>query len=491
MREGRRNPGAQTYQAASRDLNMHRNALGIGKNHLALANILAATFLTVLNSNMVRVAVPQMHHTFGVSVSWLTWVQNGYALVYAVLMPVTGRLGDMYGRRRMFLIGVGTFTVGSLLCTFTWSFSSLIAFRTLQAIGSSCIFPNAVIMACNLYEPEHRGKVLGIWGSVGSVGAVIGPSLGGFLIQFLDWRSVFYVNIPIGIAVFAAALLQLQEGATSEKQPFDYVGSVLLGTTVLSFLLALNLGSDYGWTSPHIVILLLLGTVQAFLFVRWERRQHPPIVDLKVVSSKPFLVAAFCGMVHMASGQTIGFLMPLFLVSVQGYEPAVMGLMLLPSSLVRIFASPTGGMLSDKYGSRLPVSIGMTAKIVTFYLLAIMTKSSPAWYVWIALLLNGIGGGLVQSPVLNSVLGAHDESERGAISGLFNMTRFIGGMSGTAIAGIMVGDSIPDSSLIPEGPVKGFYHAFLFAAALALLGLALSRMLPDPHSAKRNSMAAS
>lgn len=458
----------------------HHGITRLARN-LALINILAATFLTVLNSNMVRVAVPQMHETFGISYSWLTWVQNGYSLVYAILMPVTGKLGDMYGRRRLFLFGVAAFVAGSVLCTLTWSFLSLIAFRTIQAIGSAAIFPNALIMACSLYGPEERGKILGLWGSVGSVGAVIGPSLGGFLIEFLDWRSVFWVNIPIGILILVAGLFQLKESGTSEQKRFDYPGALAFGLTVLCFLLALNLGNDFGWLSREVWALTGAGSLLALVFVRHERSCADPMIRLDILTSKSFLVAMVCGMIHMYTGQSIGFLMPLFLIGVQSYGPAKMGLMLLPSSLVRIVASPVGGSLSDKYGSRLPVSIGMAVQMVTFYMLAHMTKTSPAWYIWICLLLNGIGGGMIQSPVLNSVIGAHDPKQSGVVSGLFNMTRFVGGMLGTAISGILVGDRIGEASGIPPGPVAGFYQAFMFSCATVLVGLGASRMLADPH----------
>jgi EmrB/QacA subfamily drug resistance transporter len=454
---------------------------------LALANILAATFLTVLNSNMIRVAVPQLQVTFDIGLSWLTWVQNGYSLVYAVLMPVTGRLGDMYGRRRMFLFGVGTFTLGAILSTFSWNFATLILFRAVQAIGSAAIFPNAVIMATSLYAPSERGRILGLWSSVGSVGAVIGPSLGGFLVEYLDWHSVFWVNVPIGIIVFIAGYIQLKETRRGEKKPFDYMGAFLLGLTVFAFLLALNLGNDFGWLSMPIWSLVAVGIVLAVIFVRFERKRPDPMVRLDILTSKVFVVAMVCGMIHMYAGQGLGFLMPLFLVNVQGYSEAAMGMMLLPSAIIRVFSSPAGGSLSDKYGSRPVVMTGMAIQMVTFYLLGILTKTSSAPFIWAALLLNGLGNGLIQSPVLNSVLGSHEASQSGVISGLFNMTRFVGGMIGTAIAGVLLGDEIPNPALIPPGPVQGFYQSYVFSALMMGVGVFAAMKLADPHGKTRRA----
>jgi len=342
-------------------------------------------------------------------------------------------------------------------------------------------------MACSLYPPEERGKILGLWGSVGSVGAVVGPSLGGLLVEFLDWRSVFWVNIPIGLLVLVAGLVQLKESEPGARRRFDYAGAGTFGLTVLCFLLALNLGNDFGWRSPPIWILICIGTVIALVFVRLEKRTPEPMINLRVLRSRAFLVAMVCGMVHMYTGQGVSFLMPLFLVGVQGYGSAAMGLMLLPSSIIRVFSAPLGGTLSDKYGSRVPASIGMSVQIVTFYLLAVMTKASPAWYIWISLFLNGTGQGLIQSPVLNSVIGSYDSKESGVISGLFNMTRFVGGMIGTSIAGILVGDELPDPSTIPPGPVHGFYQAFIFSCATVVVGLVFSRMLADPHGRVANN----
>ncbi len=451
---------------------------------IALVTILMATFLTALNSSMVRVATPMIEETYGTSYSWLTWVQNGYTLIYAVLMPVAGRLGDMYGRRRVFLFGIFVFTIGSVLCTFTWSFASLILFRAIQAIGSGAIFPNAVIMATSLYPSEDRGKILGLWGAMGSVGSVVGPSLGGFLVEYLDWRSVFYVNIPLGIAMFIVATLQLKESELKERRPFDLVGASLFGLTVLAFLLALNMGNDFGWLGWQVWSLVTLGSFFAVAFVQWEKHCREPMIHLDLLFSKAFLVAVVCGMIHMYTGQTIGFLMPLFLVNVQGYGSAMMGLMLLPSAFVRMFVSPYSGSLSDRYGSRLPARIGMCALFITFVMMARLAQASPAWYIGLCLVFNGAGGGLLQSPTLNSVIGSHEKSESGVVSGLFNMTRFVGGMIGTAVAGIQVGEEAVEAveaGVVLPGPVGGYYEAFMTAAVLAAAGFFMSSMLADPH----------
>jgi MFS family permease len=242
-------------------------------------------------------------------------------------------------------------------------------------------------------------------------------------------------------------------------------------------LLALNIGNDFGWAGWQVWSLAAAGSLLLAVFVRQERCCSDPMIHLDLLTSRAFLVAVFCGMVHMYAGQTVGFLMPLFLVNIQGYGAAMMGLMLLPSAVVRIFVSPFSGALSDKYGARLPAGVGMCALVATFVLLARLTQASPAWYIGGCLLLNGAGGGLMQSPILNSVIGSHDSSESGVISGLFNMTRFVGGMIGTAVAGIQVGDEMLWPGLVPPGPVDGFYQAFMTAAGLAAIGFFASRML--------------
>jgi len=447
---------------------------------VALGTILLAAFLTVLNSNMVRVAIPAMTREFaGIRLNWLTWVINGYLLPYSILMPIFGRLGDMYGRKRAFLSGLLVFSLGSALCSWNRGFFVLVFFRVIQALGAAAIFPNALVMATGLFPREERGKIVGLWAAVGAFGAVVGPTIGGFLVQYLNWHSIFYVNIPIGLLTLLLGWSILPEKKSAQaSRTFDYAGAAYLSLAILGILLYLTLGADHGWGSGTSLFSLAVGLLAAALFWRREGKVAEPILAPSLFRPGPFLAAVASGFLQMFTGQGTNLLLPLFLTNIQGYSAAQMGLMLFPGALTRIFASPLGGTLSDRYGSRWLVVGGMLVRVLTFGLYAAIDRHTSYGYFATLMVISGLAGGMIQSPLLSSALGASPADQAGAATGFFNMSRFIGGLMGTAATGILLARFLPGLAWTGEGSVPGFREAYLLAAGASLLGAIVSLGLP-------------
>ena len=460
--------------------------------YLALGNLTLASFMTVLNTNMIRVAVGELLAVFDVSVTRLTWAFTGYTLVYAVLMPIFGRLGDMYGRKRFFLGGLLVFLVGSSLCGIAWSFLALVAFRCVQALGAAAVFPNALVMGTDLFGPEQRGRVLGIWAAASSLGSVIGPTVGGVLTEFLTWRAIFYVNLPIGIVTVVAGFIQLRESRPKgDAKPFDVGGALALGTAMLCLLLYLTGVRDHGWGTWRAPALLGGFVLAVTTFYRVESRASSPMVDMAMFRNPAMLRALGLGMVHMFCGQGSTFMLPLFLTTVKQLSPAIMGLVMFPGSLIGVIGGPISGTLSDRFGSRRPVMAGMLSRTIANGLFALLTGASSVWAIIGLRFMTVFGGSATWSPLLSFVLAENPPERAGVVTGVFNMIRFIGGILGTTLTGMIIDAQMgPDGyaagarTLTPWGGVPGFFAGFVMLSVVSLLGFFLALSLQHTKEAQ-------
>ncbi len=458
--------------------------------YLILANLMLASFMTVLNTNMIRVAVGELLRAFDISVTRLTWVFTSYTLVYAILMPIFGRVGDMYGRKRLFVGGLTVFAAGSAMCSIAWGFQSLVVFRCVQALGAAAVYPNALIMATDLFGPERRGRVLGIWAASSSLGSMIGPTVGGFLTQFFSWQSIFFVNIPIGVIAVVAGYVQLRETKRGTKgEPFDVGGALTLGVAVLCVLLYLTGIQEWGrgtWRAP-----VLIGACAAavYSFVRIEQRSSTPMVDLAMFANPAMILALTLGAIHMFCGQGSTFMMPLFLTEVKKFSPAIMGLILFPGSLVGVIGSPISGGLADRFGSRRPVIAGMLARSVANAMFALMTSASQIWAIISLRFVLAFGGSATWSPLLSFVLAENPQERGGVVVGVFNMLRMLGGILGTTLTGMMIdaqmtsGQWNSGATVTPFGGVPGFFGGFMMLAVLSLIGSLLACNLRHTQAA--------
>lgn len=451
-----------------------------------LATALIGTFLTVLNSSMVNIALPTLMEEFGLPLDVLTWIVTGYMLPYSVLMPIFGRLGDLYGRRRLFIAGMLIFIAGALCAGFTRSFAPLLAFRIIQAVGAAAILPNGMSLVNAVFPAGQRGRVMGIWGGTAAFGAVIGPTVGGYLVQYASWRSIFYVNIPVGLIGLLPALSIVREvkGEAGERR-FDLAGAVTLTVSMFGLLLAVTQVRSYGLLSPRILALLAVFLVFFLAFIRTEKRFPQPMVDLSLFTDRTFSAATLGGFIQMFSIYAVTLLMPVFLQKVRGYSTAKTGLFLVAFSLMQALASPLGGWLADRFGKRLPAAAGLFLSGIAFSLLSRISYATAEWSILLRLAVGGLGIGVITSPLTSGIIEASPPQKVGVSSGLYNMIRFGGSVASAAVLGSLLQTRTDwHAAALPAAEnaeilalQSAFGEVYLLVAAISLLGvMAVSRL---------------
>jgi EmrB/QacA subfamily drug resistance transporter len=450
----------------------------LGK-YLALISILLSSFATVLNTSMVRIASPFIQEAFSIDYSDLTWIFNGYQIVYAILLPVFGLLGDKGGRKKMLIGGLIVFGVGSVLCALSWSYPTLLLFRVVQAIGAAAIFPNAVVIATNLFPPEQQGRIIGLWGTSTSMGSVAGPSIGGFIIQYLGWTYIFSINVVFAIAALISITTIVKSDTVKDpnQKSFDYLGTIFLATIIISLVISLTMGPDMGWTHPLVLSLLAVFAFSAMFFPKIEKRSESPVIDLSLFRNKIFVAGTLCGGTHLMAIQGMNFLMPLFLTQVKGLDALAVGVVMIPQALIRLLISPISGVLADKYGNRVPITAGLIVRTLSLSLFAFLSPSTPMLIITVALLLDGAGSSLIWAPSMNAVLAATDHSKASSVTGVFNMLRFIMGVIGTVIIGLIM-DKFFTGVPLEASRIPGFFQSYSLLACITMSGLLVSRSLP-------------
>jgi len=453
-----------------------------------LVTALIGTFLTVLNSSMVNIALPTLMEEFRLPLDVLTWIVTGYMLPYSVLMPIFGRLGDLYGRRYLFIAGMLVFVAGALCAGFTRSFVPLLAFRVVQAVGAAAILPNGMSLVNSAFPASQRGRVMGIWGGTAAFGAVIGPTVGGYLVQYASWRSIFYVNIPVALIGLLPAVWIVREvkGAAGDPR-FDLGGAITLTVSMFGLLLAVTQVRSYGLLSPRILSLLAVFLVFFLLFLRTEKRFPQPMVDLSLFTDRTFAAATLGGFIQMFSIYAVTLLMPVFLQKVRGYSTADTGLFLVAYSLTQALASPLGGWLADRFGKRPPAVVGLFISGVGFFLLSRLSYASAEWSIPLRLAVGGLGIGIITSPLTSGVIEASPPHKVGVSSGLYNMIRFGGSVASAAVLGSLLQTrTLWHAAALPAAGnsemlamQQAFGEVYLLVTVISLLGVLIVSRLRD------------
>ncbi len=421
-----------------------------------------------LNTNMVRVSSASLLRAFSVSVDQISSVYTAYLLCYALVMPVAGQLGDTFGRRKIFKTGIFLFAVGSLLSGLSSKFWFLILARAVQGTGGALVFPNALVLATRLSPPEESGKVVGWWGSVASLGAVVGPTIGGILIHYFSWRFIFYANLPISLFILATERMLPDESkeCLSDSIPYQsLVGTAFLGAASLCVVvLVRNLGSlqrNAGVTSSMVLTCAACTAV----FLRTECRSNQPLLDIAIFGSRAVATSLVCGMVHMFTDQSAMFLMPLLLEKIRGFGPAQVGVAMLPASLGRLLSAPLAGRHADRKGNRIPAVLGLLLMASGCLSFCLIKQDTGIHYILGGLALLGLGDGLVWSSNLTTLLKYVPPEKSGSATGVFNLASFISGIIGTTATGSMINSAIQ----LNIYPFTGVDTAPGYAASCALL----------------------
>ncbi len=414
-----------------------RSAGGAGR-WWTLVAMCMAMFMIFLDATIVNVALPSIQRDLHANISDLQWVLNAYTLVVGVLLITGGRFGDLFGRKIVVLLGVAVFTLGSAMGGFSQDIHFLIGARALQGLGGAMLLPGTLSIIANSFDGPERGTAIGIWSGVSSVAIALGPVLGGILVQKATWQSIFYINIPIGIAALVVGWLTVRESRDeSASQRIDVPGVIVISLSLLAISLAFIQGNDRGWGSAYIVGLMTAGVLLLLLFVLVERRSRNPLLDLRF-----FRLPTFSGANVAAFTSTFGmfayfFFITLYLQDVLGYSALQTGLRLLPQTALVAVTAPIAGKLTDRLGARLPLVIGQLLLVISLVLATRLTSDSGEAALLPMFLISGIGLGLVNTPIAAAVVGAVSRQRAGAASGVMNTMRQVGGTLGVAALGAL------------------------------------------------------
>jgi len=450
---------------------------------LFLALVFIGTFFSILNSSMVNVALPTLMTEFGIDIQHSTWLYTGYMLPYAIAMSIFGSLGDIYSAKRIFLLGVFIFALGSLACSTAGNFWILLISRTIQALGAAAIMTNSMVLAITPFEQNRRSAVLGWWGMVSSTGSLVGPTLGGFLTDHIGWHSIFYINLP-----FAAAILLLggkipSTPKTNLTKIFDYQGSLYLIISLVALLLAIIIGSTGGWLNRTTLPLFGLFLLFAWLLFRQENRISQPLISLMLFQNLSFTATVTVGFFQGAALFGSMLLIPMYLQHVHDFSPTYAGVLVLPLSISMMIMAPIMGKLATPQRIRLLIVSGMAILVIGIWLFSKLTLQSPYWLLAAALVATGIGLGASSTPLTSNLINVVPQSQMGMASGLFNMIRYLGGVLGSTIFGAFIQQRV-EAYLIPltmSGYTaaiaekmalgKAFPEVFLLGAATAAIGM--------------------
>jgi len=435
-----------------------------------------ALLMVTLDNLVVTTALPVIRSDLGATLEGLAWTVNAYTLTFAVLLLTGAALGDRFGRRRLFVIGLTVFTAASVAAALSNSIESLIAARAIQGLGAAIVVPLTLTLLSAAVPAERRGLALGAWGAIGGLAVALGPVVGGAIVEGIEWHWIFWINVPIGIVLVPLAWLRLGESRGASGS-LDLVGLGLVSAGLLALVWGVIRGNPDGWTSTGVLASIIGGLVLLVAFVLWERRSRAPMLPLRFFRDRSFSLANVASLVMFFGLFGSVFLLSQFLQVVQGYSPFQAGLRVLPWTLAPMFVAPIAGALSDRIGGGLLMGVGMALQAVGLaWLGLVITPSVPYEVMVVPFIISGVGMGLFFAPVANVVLSSVRPHEEGQASGANNAIRELGGVFGVAVlASIFSGFG---SFASPQAFVDGLRPAVIVGAAFVAFGAVAALAIP-------------
>lgn len=402
---------------------------------LVVATVCVGAFMAALDASIVNVALPDLGRYYHVG-STVGWVLISYLLTLATLLTLFGRVADMLGRKPLYTLGFLVFIVGSAACGAAVNMTMLIVARVFQAAGAAMLQANSVAIITATVPRQVRGRAIGFQGSAQAIGLSVGPAVGGALIALFGWRAIFYVNVPVGLlGTLAGALILPKDRLTGKRSMFDWVGTALFSPILVAFMLAIEEGPTWGWTSGIVLGLFAFCVVVGFLFIQWEKRARSPLIDMHLFKIPVFTIGNFTGLISYLVMFGVLVVMPYFFERVAGFPSALVGLVMTPVPLGMTVSAPYGGRLADQYGSRLLTTAGMGLTALGTLLVALTVGLHTRIVLLIVeLLVVGIGLGVFTPPNNSSVMGSLPSERLGLGGGILNMARSLGMALGTAIS---------------------------------------------------------
>jgi DHA2 family multidrug resistance protein len=405
-----------------------------------LVIIMLGTFMAILDTSIVNVALPHMMSTFGVDREKIEWVATAFMLAAAVTMPLVGWMVGRVGNRNLYLVSLLLFTASSAACAFAWSYPSLIFARILQAIGGGAIQPIGMALIGDHFEPHERGRALGIWGTGIMLGPTIGPVAGGYLTEWFSWRSVFSVNIPIGILTLLLAFLVMkrEEPGSGRNVPLDLPGYLFLSISLITGLLAISYGQEKGWTSGFILTCMILATACLVCFITTESVVRHPLLDLGLFKHRNYSLSMMLA-VFRAVGLFGGvFLLPLFLINISGYTTIQTGLWMMPGAITVGITMPVAGRLADRRSPRALVLFGTVLAAFSMFLFGYLDPLSGKMGIIGPQIIRGVGLAFMMTPLITAALNSVPRESIPTASSFLNIMQRVSGAFGIAMTNTFV-----------------------------------------------------
>jgi EmrB/QacA subfamily drug resistance transporter len=425
---------------------MDSEALSRRQRFGILAICCTSLFIVGLDVTVVNVALPSIGRELGAGISGLQWTVDAYTVVLASLLMFSGSMADRFGRKRTFVLGLTVFSAGSLACSLAPSVGLLIAARVLQAVGGSMLNPVAMSIITNTFtNPRERAQAVGVWGAVFGISLALGPIVGGAAVSSIGWRSIFWVNLPVGLAAIALTLRFVPESKAPRPRRFDGVGQALVITLLATLTYGIIEAPDSGWTSPVIVAAFATAASALVGLLVYEPRREDPLIDVRFFRSIPFTSAVVISVSAFAAFGGFLFLNTLYLQEVRGLSPLHAGLATVPMALTTVIVSPFSGRIVGRRGPRLPLVFAGLSMVVACALLTGLEPTTSFALLSLVYVVFGLGFGLVNAPITNTAVSGMPRAQAGVAAAIASTSRQVGSTLGVAIAGAIVTSRVGDS----------------------------------------------
>jgi EmrB/QacA subfamily drug resistance transporter len=437
-----------------------------------LLTVIIGTFLGRLDQTIVNLALPSIMDDFSITLTEAGWIATAYILANAVFVPVWGKLGDTIGRKKVYILGFGIFIAGSILAGFAWDLNSMIVFRVIQAIAGSADYPTAMaILAVTFREGKERAGALGIWSAAFAASAVFGPLIGGPLIDMFGWRSIFLINLPIGIIGLAMAWIFINESVSEKKtSKFDIWGALSLGIALSALVLVLDKGLEWGWTDPLSLLCYAAIAVFSYVFYRIEKAHPEPIVDLKFFSHGAFTSTLLNNFIVFMGMMGSLFVIPAFAQSFLGLDATQTGYLFMPMAVAMMIAAPLGSSLIGKVQPKHVIAASTLVAAVGLFLFTGLDPRSSALDIMVPVFVMAFGMGFGMSQRTNIIASTVPDDEVGSASSTLALARNIAGAFGIALFATIQKDAIENAILrISENSVVNTLDPLLRQEAVALM----------------------
>jgi EmrB/QacA subfamily drug resistance transporter len=418
-------------------------SLSARRKGIILVSCCLSLLIVSMDATIVNVALPNIRADLGASASQLQWVIDIYTLVLASLLLLSGATGDRFGRRRTFQIGLTVFALGSLLCSLAPNIETLIAARLVQAVGGSMMNPVAMSIITQVFTGRvERARAIGVWGGVIGISMALGPIVGGALIEVIDWRAVFWINLPICALALVLTAIFVPESKSATMRDVDPIGQLLGMAFLFGVVFVLIEGPGMGWTNVGTIVVAVIAAAAFVGFLRYEARRRDPFIDLRFFRSVPFASATIIAVCAFAVWGAFLFMMSLYLQDVRGFSAMHTGLIYLPVAVGALIFSPLSGRLVGRFGSRPSLLVAGTLITAATLLLTRLTATTPVWMLLTISAVTGIGFSMVNAPVTNAAVSGMPTDRAGAASAVASTSRQVGVSLGVALCGSVAGSAL-------------------------------------------------